>query len=53
MLKLTAKTIFKSSVGSIELIDLTLGDTLIYTATVAESGDLTATIIMRILASSL
>ncbi len=50
---ITSKTIFKSSVGSIELTDLALGDTLIYTATVAQSGDLTATVIMRIQTASI
>lgn len=53
ILDLTTKTIFKSSVGSIELIDLMLGDTLIYTAKIAENGDLTATIIMRVLSASI
>ncbi len=52
-LTLTSKTISKSAVGSIELTDLSEGDTLIYTATVAKSGDLTATVIMRIQTASI
>ncbi|MEI8232739.1 MAG: hypothetical protein WCG44_03265 [bacterium] len=43
---ITAKTIYKSSVGTIELTDLSVGDTVIYTATV-EDPEVTATIIMR------
>ncbi|MFH1244432.1 MAG: hypothetical protein V1487_02600, partial [bacterium] len=44
---LTAKTILKSPAGPIELADLELGDTLIYTATQSNSVQ-TATIIMRV-----
>lgn len=47
-LELTTKTIFKSTAGTIELGDLTTGDTVVYTATVDESKDQTATVIMRI-----
>lgn len=53
ILDLTTKTIFKSSVDSIELIDLTLGDTLIYTAITDAKDNLTATVIMRIQTASI
>ena len=43
---ITAKTIYKSSVGTIELSDLTIGDTVIYTATI-DDPEVTATIVMR------
>lgn len=46
-LLLTAKTILKSPVGPIELTDLEIGDTLIYTSTVLDTSQ-TATILMRI-----
>jgi len=42
-----SKTIFKSPAGPIELADLELGDTLIYTATLTDSTQ-TATILMRV-----
>jgi hypothetical protein len=47
ILTITPKTVYKSSVGSIELVDLSVGDTLIYTATVGEKDVLTATVVMR------
>lgn len=47
VLDLTSKTIFKSPAGTIELADLTVGDTVIYTATL-DDEDQTATIVMRI-----
>jgi len=43
----TIKTIYKSAVGTIELADLAVGDTLIYTATTDDHDELTATILMR------
>lgn len=49
----TTKTIFKSSVDTIELTDLEVSDTLIYTATEGTKDNLTATVIMRIGVSSL
>lgn len=51
-LKLTSKTILKTPAGPIELSDLEIGDTVIYTATVSDDSQL-ATIIMRIKTSSL
>lgn len=42
-----SKTILKSPAGPIELADLELGDTLIYTATLSNSVE-TATILMRV-----
>lgn len=48
----TTKTIIKSSGGTIEYSDLSVGDTLIYTATVDED-DLTATVIMRVQTASI
>ncbi len=53
VLTLTSKTLFKSAAGSIELSDLSVGDTLIYTATVDEDNDLTATIFMRVATAAL
>lgn len=47
VVSITSKTIYKSAVGTIELVDLSVGDTLIYTALIDESDDLTATVIMR------
>lgn len=44
----TTKTIAKTPSGTIELSDLEIGDTLIYTATVDSDNDLTATILMKI-----
>ena len=44
---LTSKTIIKSPAGPIELADLDVGDTVIYTATV-DDNESTATILMRI-----
>ena len=52
-LTLTSKTISKSAVGSIELTDLSEGDTLIYTATTDIKDNLTATILMRVLSASI
>lgn len=48
----STKTIIKSSAGTIEFSDLSVGDTLIYTATVDED-DLTATVIMRVQTASI
>ncbi len=48
----TSKTITKTPTGSIELTDLEVGDTIIYTAAVDKESQ-TATIIMRIKTSSL
>ncbi|MBP9670316.1 hypothetical protein KBD75_02855, partial [Candidatus Woesebacteria bacterium] len=48
----TAKTIIKSSAGTIEFSDLEAGDTLIYTATV-DDDDLTATVVMRVQTASI
>jgi hypothetical protein len=50
---LTGKTIYKSAGGSIELADLAVGDTLIFTALVDDNSDLTATILMRIGSTSI
>lgn len=44
---INSKTVFKSPAGSIEQTDLTVGDTVIYTATVDDDTQ-TATIVMRI-----
>lgn len=44
---LTSKTVYKSTVGTIELTDLAVGDTLIYTAAIDDDKALTATILMR------
>jgi hypothetical protein len=49
----TAKTTLKSAAGIIEFSDLGVDDTLIYTATTDAKDKQTATVIMRILASSL
>jgi hypothetical protein len=43
----TTKTIYKSSVGTIESTDLSVGDTVIYTALSDDHNELTATVIMR------
>ena len=53
VMDITAKTILKSSVGTIELSDLSVGDTIIYTAKIDENDDLTATILMRTQTSSI
>lgn len=47
VLATTAKTIFKSSVATIDYSELAIGDTLIYTATQDAKEALTATVIMR------
>lgn len=47
-ISLTSKTIVKTPNGTIELSDLEIGDTLIYTATVDTDEDLIATILMKI-----
>lgn len=47
-LSINAKTIYKSAVGIIELEELNVGDTLIYTATKDAKDVLTASILMRI-----
>ena len=52
ILTLSPKTILKSPSGIIELSDLAVGDTLIYTALIEEKLE-TATLIMRIKTSSL
>ncbi len=49
---LTSKTILKSVAGTIELTDLAIGDTIIYTANTDDDTQ-TATIVMRIKTSSL
>lgn len=49
----TTKTIIKSSSGVMEFSDLSVGDTLIYTATIGDEDALTATVIMRVQTSSL
>lgn len=46
VIDITAKTIYKSTVGTIEFTDLSVGDTIIYTA-IADEDNLTATILMR------
>lgn len=43
----TTKTIYKSSVGTIEPTDLEVGDTVIYTAILDSNDELTSTILMR------
>lgn len=48
ILDTTTKTIVKSKSGSIELADIKVGDTLIYTATIDEKDNLSATVIMQI-----
>lgn len=53
ILTTTTKTIFKSPTGTIEFSDLSVGDTLIFTATVDDEDDLTATLVMRILSSAI
>lgn len=50
---ITAKTIYKSPSGTIEYTDLAEGDTVIYTAKIADNDELTATQVMRILSSSI
>ena len=47
LIDLTAKTIVKSPSGTIELTDLSIGDTIIFTATIGDKDTLTATVIMR------
>lgn len=47
VVNINSKTIYKSAAGTIELTDLNVGDTLIYTATVAENEVQTASVIMR------
>lgn len=49
----TTKSIYKSSTGTIESTDLSEGDTVIFTATVDEDKDLTATHIMRVRSSAI
>lgn len=51
-LTLTSKTLVKSPAASLELADLAVGDTIIYTAT-GPIDSLTATVIMRISSSTL
>lgn len=53
LLAFTPKTSFKSTVATIELADLALGDTLVYTATLDKDGDATATNLMRIATAEL
>lgn len=52
-LSLSSKTLFKTQTGLLELADLSVGDTLVYTATIDADDDLTATIIMRIQTASI
>lgn len=48
LLTFNVKTIFKSPVATIDLADLAIGDTLVYTATKDDKDDLTTTVVMRI-----
>ena len=48
VMTLNTKTIFKSRESTLDQSDLSVGDTLIYTATIDEDEDLTATILMQI-----
>lgn len=47
IMDLAAKTIIKSAQGTLEQSDLSVGDTMIYTATIDKNDDSTATILMR------
>lgn len=47
VIDLTSKTITKSPSGTIEFSDLSIGDTVIYTAIIGDKDSLTATVIMR------
>jgi len=51
IVSINSKTVFKSPAGSIELSDLAVGDTIIYTATLDDDTQ-TATIVMRIKTTS-
>lgn len=53
VLDITAKTIYKSSAGTIEYSDLAVDDTIIFTATINEEDERTATHVMRILSSAI
>lgn len=53
IIDLTSKTIYKTAAGTIELSELSVGDTLIYAATIGKDEDLTATILMRIQTSAI
>ena len=53
ILSLTTKTTIKSALGTLELTDLSVGDTLIYTSTVGDKDALTATILMRVQTASI
>jgi hypothetical protein len=48
VLTFNVKTIFKSPVATIDLADLAIGDTLVYTATKDDKDALTTTVVMRI-----
>lgn len=50
---ISTKTIIKSPVGTIELADLNIGDTIIYTAIPDDGDSLSATILMRIQTDSI
>lgn len=47
VISLNTKTIYKSAAGTFELTDLSVGDTLIYTAIIDSNENQTATVIMR------
>ena len=50
---ITAKTLYKSPVATIDFTDLSLGDTVIYTATKDDDDILTASVIMRVKTAAL
>ncbi len=53
VLTTTAKTIYKSTVATIEPTDLAVGDKIIYTALVDSDTKLTATVLMRVQTAAL
>lgn len=52
IVSLTGKTLYKTPVATLDPTDLALGDTVVYTALLDDSGAQTATIVMRILSTS-
>ncbi|MFH2019628.1 MAG: hypothetical protein ABII80_03390 [bacterium] len=48
ILTTTAKTLYKTPLGILDSTDLTIGDTVIYTALVNDNQDLTTTVLMKI-----
>jgi hypothetical protein len=52
LVSLTSKTIFKSPVATLDPTDLSIGDTVVYTAILDDSHAQTATNVMRILSTS-